>query len=372
MQRAHFDAMQPQCPVCLTNNVGSSRLVIASVDRGNDDHIFEGVLHCSNQQCQREYPIIDGIPILVRDLRQYLADQVLHVYGREDLSARTESILGDCCGTGSAFDVIRQQLSSYTWDHYGQHDPAESSDPEQSPPPPTPGSILRVLQFGLELSGDPPAGPILDLGCSVGGSTFALAERYDQPVLGIDLNFSMLRLATRVRDQGIVSYPRRRVGLVYDRREFPIAVQQPQRVDFWACDAAALPFDSASFSLAVSLNLLDCVQSPADFLSAITGVLDDRGILLLACPFDWSVSATPLECWLGGHSQRSPDRGSSELVLQRLIAGQTDASSSGRLEVMAQRDAHWQVRMHDRSIVSYNSHLVVAKKVQRDSTTADS
>ena len=80
--------------------------------------------------------------------------------------------------------------------------------------------------------------------------------------LGIDLNFAMLRLASEVLRTGRVSYPRRRVGVVYDRREFPARFANAESVDFWACDAAALPFPAGTFSLAVNMNVLDCVSSP--------------------------------------------------------------------------------------------------------------
>ena len=45
------------------------------------------------------------------------------------------------------------------------------------------------------------------------------------------------------------------------------------RVDFWACDATCLPFRDAGFSLAASLNVLDCVQSPYDHMKELARVL---------------------------------------------------------------------------------------------------
>jgi hypothetical protein len=52
----------------------------------------------------------------------------------------------------------------------------------------------------------------------------------------------MLRLASEVLRRGVVRYPRRRAGLVYDQREFPARFANIENVDFWACDATALHF----------------------------------------------------------------------------------------------------------------------------------
>ena len=208
-----------------------------------------------------------------------------------------------------------------------------------------------------------PPGPIIDVGCAVGRGSFALAERTQELVLGMDLNFAMLRFASEVLRHGKVSYARRRVGLVYDRREFPARFANQENVDFWACDAAALPFPAQTFSLAVSMNALDCVYAPRDLLASLAHVLKENGKAVVACPYDWSAAATPLEAWLGGHSQRSPVAGSPETILRMLLTPGAHSSSIPSLKLSAERDnLPWQVRLHDRSTMTYKLHLVVATK----------
>jgi SAM-dependent methyltransferase/uncharacterized protein YbaR (Trm112 family) len=336
-------------------------LVIASVDREIGNTIVEGVLHCSHAHCQREYPIIDGIPLIVRDIRAYLSENSFQVVQRSDLSDTIESMLGDCLGAGSAYDVMRQHLSSYSWDHYGDLDPEEDLDND-----PRPGSVVRVLDQGLAMVGELPPGPILDIGCSVGRSSLELAERFDRLVLGVDLNYSMLRLASSVLRNGVVRYPRRRVGLVYDRRAFPVSFPNNERVDYWACDATAFPFASGRFAAAIGLNVLDCVHSPFEFLSSLTEVLSEGGKAILACPYDWSLAATSIEGWLGGHSQRSSEAGDSEPVLRRLLTPGSPQSIEG-LSLHDECEVGWHVRMHERSTVSYKSHLVAIRRTSAGS-----
>ncbi len=318
--------------------------------------MLEGSLNCTNPACLREYPIIDGIPIIVPMIRSYISENVLPILWRTDLAPSSESMLGDCCGQSSAFDTIRQQLSSYTWDHYGE------LDPEEVPREPGPGATARVLAKSLQAMGPKPTGPVLDLGCSVGGSTFVLAEATNELVLGVDLNFSMLRIAAEVLRTGIVRYDRRRVGLVYDRREFPVSFKNREAVDFWACDATSLPLEDSLLSLTVSLNLLDSIHSPVDHLRTVARTLAPGGKTLIASPYDWSTSATPLEGWLGGHSQRGPLEGASEPVLRSLLTGGMHPLSPRGLSLIAELDGlPWHVRLHERSTMMYQVHLVIAE-----------
>ena len=169
-------------------------------------------------------------------VREYVARDINQIVARNDLADVVEGLIGDCAGPGSVYDTTRQQLSSYGWDHWADLDPDEGAAEHR------PGSVVRLAHAAFDLAGKPPAGPVLDLGCAVGRVTFTAAERVDGLVLGVDLNFAMLQLASRVLRLGRVRYPRRRGGLAYDRRKFAVAMPGADRIDFWACDVSTLPF----------------------------------------------------------------------------------------------------------------------------------
>lgn len=355
MQRRHFAAFAPLCPRCVRAGSGSHKLILAQVAAEQDGDVLAGILHCSNAACRMEYPIIDGIPVIVPDLRALLADRSIELLLRDDLDPALESLLGDAIGPGTWFDVLRQTISTYAWDGWADLDPAE---PAAAGVPP-PGAARRCLERLLQLAGPVAARQVVDCGCGGGRTSFALAERHpDALVLGIDLSLALLRLA-RGAAQGRVRYPHRRIGLVYDRRDFPVQPAGADRVDFWACDALALPFPDGSADLAVALNLLDCVAEPRQLLAGLASLVRPGGQVLLATPYDWSTRATPLETWIGGHSQRGEHAGAGEPFLRTLLTEGAHPQAVPGLRLMAEEaDWPWHTRLHDRSTVLYRAHLL--------------
>jgi SAM-dependent methyltransferase/uncharacterized protein YbaR (Trm112 family) len=359
----HLDELHPVCPVCRVERNEENPVSVTINSSPATDDVTEGIVQCPAPACQREYPIIDGIPLLVPDVPGYLGAQLAHITMRDDLSGVTESILGEGAGAGSPFDVARTQLSSYAWDHYGEWDPELESQSSAKP-----GSVARVLEAGLALAERQGVtilgtGPLLDLGCGAGRSTFELANRTGNVVVGVDLGYHLLRQASWVLRHGSTRYPLRRGGLLYQRREFPVPIGSGARVDFWAGDAINLPFPSGSFAGAAVLNLLDCAYSPLALLQELTRVLRPGAAVVIAAPYDWTPSATPVEAWIGGHSPRSLGGGGSAPVLRALLTPGGHPMGVAGLEIVAELDdIPWSVRMHDRSVVGYRVHLVVAAR----------
>jgi SAM-dependent methyltransferase/uncharacterized protein YbaR (Trm112 family) len=357
VRRSHFEALRPACPRCRLAGRGTQPLTLALVEIEAGSDVVEGILHCPEPACRHEFPIIDGIPIIVPEVAAFLSSQLTQITAGDGFGPAIESLLGDAAGPGSGYEAGRQHLSTYAWDGYGEADPQEEAGG------PRPGAVKRCLEVMLELAGPMPAGPILDLGCSVGASSFALAARSHDVVLGVDLNIAMLRFARRTMLSGRVSYARRRVGLVYDRRDFAVALDGAGRVDFWCCDALALPFPDKAFALITALNVLDCLSSPLDFLQRIGDVLAQGGKLCLATPYDWSAQVTAPSAWIGGHSQRGPQGGAAEPLLAALLTPDGHPQSIDGLRLIGEiLDWPWQTRLHDRSTVAYSAHLVAAER----------
>jgi len=362
LRLSHFDALKPLCPRCLRRGVDAP-LSLAEVWKEQGGAVLEAVLHCPESACRAEYPVVDGIPLLVADLRDFCSRNQLSLLGRSDLGPELEGLLGDCLGPGSAQDSRNQVLSTYAFDHWGDLDPVPA-------PGGRPGAVRELLSRLLDLAGPGPVGPVLDCGCAAGRTSFDLAGRISfdlaDPagglVLGADLNLDLLRLGQSVLLRGRAAYPLRRAGIVFERRAFAVDPPQAGRVDFWCLDAAEPPFAPGTFGLAASLNLVDCVASPLSHLAGLERVLRPGGRALLCTPYDWSGGVTAPENWLGGHSQRGEVRGDPAAVLRSLLAGGGHPAALAGLRLAAEAEGRWRVRLHDRSSVDYAVHLVVAER----------
>jgi SAM-dependent methyltransferase len=207
---------------------------------------------------------------------------------------------------------------------------------------------------------DLPDGPVLDIGCGAGRSTVEIAARTGRHVLGIDISTPLARVSRRAAVNGKVDYARRRIGLVYDRRRFSLDIRH-DLVDIWICDALALPFASGTFALAAGMNVLDCLADPALGLAEMGRVLGAGGQALLSVPFDWTGHVTPVERWIGGHSQRGPHAGSAEVVLD-LMLGEELLSAGPLRRRGPTREVPWHVRIHERSCMHYVARLIVAQR----------
>jgi SAM-dependent methyltransferase/uncharacterized protein YbaR (Trm112 family) len=375
MKRTHFERFQPICPLCNARETGERPLRISCVAKEEQHDIVEGVLQCDDPTCLREYPIIDGLPLLVADVPSYIQQHLLAIYGREDFTELAEAVLSDCCGPSSAYDIMRQHLSSYVWDHYADLAPSSmqlwNHQDDESGIHPMPGGVVRALEDARYAAQPLTPGPTLDVGCSVGRTTFELAENLDDLVLGVDLNYSMLRWARRVLTTARVKFPCREVGVIYRNCEFPVQFRRNSRVDFWACDAMAMPFRSGTFNNVVAMNILDCLPCPLDFLKGVGSLLPAGGKALLTTPFDWSASATPMSAWLGGHSGRRVDQGQSESVMKRLFQAADTQDYLGLRLINSGEAPPWHVRLHARSTMLYRNHRVILQSTKSYASEID-
>lgn len=347
MRRGHLHAFRPVCPACRAT-AGEQEVTLTHVWEEDGEHVIHGMLTCPNPACQREFPIIDGVPLLLAQIRDGIAHQVLGLVARMDLPAPIESLIGDCCGAGSDFDSMRRHLSHYAVDHYGEWDP----EPWQGT-----GAIARLVDDVTTQAPPEPGGLAVDLGCTVGRSTYELAHRTGGLTVGIDLNLTTLRLAAQGLREGEVRYPRRRVGIVFDRRRHAIHPPAAELVDFWAADALALPFRHGSLSNALSLNLIDCLADPWSHVVGLGAHLRPGGRAWICSPYDWSPTATDLARWIGGHSQRGPDGGDTPTRLLSLISPE---QCGLQVEHVAEH-VPWAVRSYARSQTVYDNHLIALR-----------
>jgi 5-histidylcysteine sulfoxide synthase/putative 4-mercaptohistidine N1-methyltranferase len=144
----------------------------------------------------------------------------------------------------------------------------------------------------------------IDVGCSVGGSTFRLAEHFEH-VTGIDISAAFIDAAKRLQKQGSLDYQLVVEGDISEGRSATLAdAASAAKADFRRADACALPPELTQFDAVLAANLLCRLPSPRAFLSRLggpRGLVKPGGVVLFASPYTWRESFTTKSAWLGGH-----------------------------------------------------------------------
>eukprot|EP00439_Symbiodinium_sp_Y106_P084043 s679_g24.t2 len=111
----------------------------------------------------------------------------------------------------------------------------------------------------------------LDVGCAVGGNTFALSSRF-QHVVGVDTSHAFIQAACSLQRTKSLPY--------------------------------MLPGRSR-FDLILACNVLCRLRTPRSWLSSLREALSSDGVVVLATPYAWLEAWTPAEEWMGQCGEES-------------------------------------------------------------------
>lgn len=145
----------------------------------------------------------------------------------------------------------------------------------------------------------------LDLGCSVGRSSFELA-RVCGEVIGIDYSHAFVDAAKRLQADGV--HPATRLDEGSATTALQVRVDEAidrSRVSFEQGDAQCVREDIGSFDVVIACNLICRVPEPMKVLSRLIELVRPGGQLVMTTPFTWLESYTPRERWLGDGAEDS-------------------------------------------------------------------
>ena len=224
------------------------------------DECIEGFLSCEN--CTSKYPIIQGVPILMENFHEYARKRILS-FGKWIVNCKSPEIKaflrseGVKIGNPTYNDRYEENnilYKSYLKAHYGY--PSDDKLLSLLKKEIKPDHIYKMLTSNtLNLNGIG-----LDIGCSIGSSTFELSKKLSY-VFGIDLSFSFI-LEARKRMQN----------------------RKSRNMEFIVADATNLPFRSKFFQIVVALNVIDRMDFKKLILS-INSCIKKYGKLILADPY---------------------------------------------------------------------------------------
>lgn len=197
----------------------------------------------------------------------------------------------------SDFYETQRATSDYLLFHYGQ--PHEIL-PHAFGPADALDYPVRCISECLDFAELPSRTHALDLGCSVGRSTFELARHFEH-VIGIDYSHTFIDAANQLRTHGELPFSYIEEGdVVKNTTAIVDPAIERSRATFEQGDAHQLRDDLPAFDAILAANLIDRLHRPAEFLQKIHQLLKPGGQLILTSPYTWQETSTPKENWLGG------------------------------------------------------------------------
>jgi len=255
-------------------------------------------------------------------------------------------------GAGYDSEIL---LSQYMTLHYG-------TEIDMMPFPDGPHNARHfpqrcaALLSGLAEKLGAPTKSALDIGCAVGGSSFALASSYDK-VIGVDLSPTFIGAAQRMRDEGSVAYFRRDQGELGERVVATLPSGKKGEVVFRRADACALPPDFIAFDGVLVANLLCRIPSPRACLGRLggpRGLVSPGGLVAIASPYSWMEEHTPRGAWLGGF-MRDGQPVLAQDTLRNLLNEQS-------FQMVHQEDMPLLIREHERKYQYVVAHMMVFQR----------
>jgi len=142
----------------------------------------------------------------------------------------------------------------------------------------------------------------LDLGCSVGRSSFILAQNFEQ-VDGVDFSARYIRHGVNLQQGKSVRYLLENEGDIVDFHEVSLLdVDLPcsENILFNQGDASNLKAVFRGYNVILAQHVLEQSYDPRLFLQTIHQRLNNNGLLIVVSNYDFNEQQTTKENWLGG------------------------------------------------------------------------
>ena len=342
------------CPAC--RQMGPSGMLdheigVCKVFHKESEYLLEGLLQCTNLQCNRLYPVYQGVPAIFRDIAIWW--ETLDEKSRIGLRFQPEwQPFFHANPELLALDFPEQRNLKAAF--FDAHFP-EYSQPEIGSALGNNSefwnSVLTVIRNIVPTS----EGIAADLGCSAGRLTFEMARIFPFAV-GLDVDFHALAFAASLQREGTASFERpvrscrgEKVHVCYDA---------PPNVLFVQTDVLDPPIRAGAFQLTAAVNVLDSIRAPLILLGQMDAMLRDQGSCLICSPFTWDQNICRPEKWLEDNTRDAPE------MLKDILSGNffPEMGLNYRVE-LEMPDIPWIIRVYNRFWTIYSTYLLCARKL---------
>lgn len=183
-------------------------------------------------------------------------------------------------------------ISQYCEFHYGDENFGVKNFPKNSV------DLIKPYLDGVDTK------KAMDLGCSVGRSTFELAKSFDE-VLGIDFSANFINVGVKLKKYDSLVFKVKTEGELFDEKSVSLKdfdlEDTKEKVTFMQGDACNLKDLYTGYDLIFCSNLIDRLYYPQKFLDDVPNRVNQNGLLVLLSPYTWLEEYTPKKNWLGGY-----------------------------------------------------------------------
>jgi 5-histidylcysteine sulfoxide synthase/putative 4-mercaptohistidine N1-methyltranferase len=142
----------------------------------------------------------------------------------------------------------------------------------------------------------------LDLGCSVGRSSFVLAKHFKQ-VDGVDFSARYIRHCVSLQQGNSVRYCLESEGDIVDYYELSLktlGLSYNDNINFSQGDAGNLKNVFNNYDVILAQHVLESSYNPREFLQTVHQRIQSKGLLVIVSDYDFDEQHTIKNNWLGG------------------------------------------------------------------------
>ncbi len=147
---------------------------------------------------------------------------------------------------------------------------------------------------------------VLDLNADTGRLAFELAQTY-KDVTALDFTARMIRMPIQLQEHGFMRYVMKDEGELQFFRDVVLAdfglEKGKENILFMQADAMNLKPNFTGYDVIIVPNLLEELHTPRLFLKTIHERLNKSGLLIISSTYEWDITKTKRENWLGGFKQ---------------------------------------------------------------------